>query len=168
MNLFILSLCYRQCAEAMFDKHVSKIILEAVQMLCTAKYLLDPPTDGTEIYKISHKNHPVSIWIRTSLENYTWTLNLVDAMHTEWKYRYNHPENKVHQSYEIATYLAAAAPPESAVPQKGLTPFALAMPDLYKCDDPVESYRRYYQSPEKQRIASWTKREPPSWYKENQ
>jgi len=47
----------------------------------------------------------------------------------------------------------------------GLTAFALAMPDEYKSDDAVESYRRYYMSPEKQRIASWNKkRERPEWY----
>ena len=49
---------------------------------------------------------------------------------------------------------------------RGLTPFALAMPDEYKSDDAVESYRRYYMSPEKQRIASWNKkRERPEWYR---
>ena len=165
MNLFILSLCYKECAECMFDKHISKIIIEAVQMLCTAKHVLEPTaTNEVELYKISHKNHPVSIWIRTSLENYMWTLNLVDAMHTEWKYRYNHPEEKNHKSYEMALYLAGHAPHEDAFPQKGLTQFALAMPDIYKCDDPVDSYRNYYQSPEKKRIASWKKREPPLWY----
>ena len=71
MNLFILSLCFRECAEWMFDKHISKMIVEAVQMLSTAKRVLDPLEEGSDeegvkLYKISHKNHPVSIWIRTS------------------------------------------------------------------------------------------------------
>jgi hypothetical protein len=39
------------------------------------------------------------------------------------------------------------------------------MPDKYKTDDPVISYRNYYMSEEKQRIASWKKkREKPEWY----
>lgn len=66
MNLFILSLCFRECAEWMFDKHISKMIVEAVQMLSTAKRVLGPSEADSEeikIYKISHKNHPVSIWI---------------------------------------------------------------------------------------------------------
>jgi len=47
----------------------------------------------------------------------------------------------------------------------GLTHFALAMPDIYKTDDAVISYRNYYMSEEKQRIASWKKkRERPDWY----
>jgi len=164
MNLFILSKSCKECAEFMYDKHIVKIILEAVQMLCTAKLLLDPPTDGTELYKISHKNHPVSIWIRESFENYIWTLELVEAMHTEWKYRYGHPENVEHKSYKVAKYLAQHSPPESCFPKKGLTTFALAMPEIYKCEDPIESYRKYYKSPEKIRLASWKKREPPSWF----
>ena len=40
-----------------------------------------------------------------------------------------------------------------------LTPFALAMPDEYKSENQVESYRNYYMSPEKQKIATWKKKE---------
>ena len=84
MNLFILSLCFQECVESMFDKHVSKILLEAVQMLCTTMQIVDPDNpvkDKVKIYKIAHKNHPVTIWMRASLDNYIWTLNLVEAMH---------------------------------------------------------------------------------------
>ena len=168
MNLFILSLDFKECAEAMFDKHVSKILLEAVQMLCTAIQIVDPENEinkQIKLYKIAHKNHPVTIWMRTSLENYLWTLNLVDAMHTEWKYRYNHPPEKMHKSYIVAKYLREYAPEEGKFPKIGLTRFALAMPDECKCEDPIESYRRYYQTKEKQKIASWKKREKPEWYK---
>lgn len=168
MNLFILSLCFRKCAEFMFDKHVHKMILEAVQMLSTAKRILDPDDPNLEnspVYKIAHKNHPVTIWMRASLDNYMWTISLVEAMHDEWKYRYNHPPEKEHKSFTVAMYLKEHAPPEENFPEKGLTPFALAMPDEYKTDDPVESYRNYYQSKDKQLIASWKKRETPHWYK---
>ena len=167
MNLFILSLNFQECAESMFDKHVSKMILEAVQMLCTAIQLIDEDSEintKIQIYKIAHKNHPVTIWMRTSLENYTWALNLVDAMHTEWKHRYNHPPEKMHKSYVVAQYLGQYAPSADKFPTVGMTPFALAMPIECKCEDPVESYRIYYQTPEKQRIASWKNREKPQWY----
>lgn len=158
MNLFILSLCFTECAQAMFDKHIYKMILEAVQMLSTAKRIMEPDAEGP-MYKISHRNHPVSVWIRTSIENYMWTLKMVRAMHKEWQFRYGHTHR--HKSYIVARWLKKNPPP---LPSLGLTPFALAMPDQYKTDDPVESYRRYYQSPEKQRIASWKNREKPDWY----
>jgi hypothetical protein len=167
MNLFILSLNFAECAEAMFDKHVSKILLEAVQMLCTAIQIVDVENEiGSKIklYKIAHKNHPVTIWMRASLENYMWALNLIDAMHNEWKYRYNHPPEKMHKSYIVAKYLREFAPAANKFPQSGLTPFAQAMPVECKCEDAVEAYRRYYQTPEKQKIASWRRREKPNWY----
>ena len=168
MNLFILSLIQREIEESMMDKHVSKILLEAVQMLCSAKRVLDP--DDVEVneklYKMAHKNHPVTIWCRTSKANYVWVLDLVDALHVEWKYRYEHPESKMHKSYLVAQELRRHIPSDDVFPQKGMTPFALAMPDQYKdYADPVESYRRYYMSEEKQKIASWKKlREKPEWY----
>ena len=167
MNLFILSLCFRECAESMFDKHVSKILLEAVQMLCTTIQVIDPENkiqEKIKLYKMAHKNHPVTIWMRSSLENYIWTLDLVEAMHEEWKYRYDHPAEKTHKSYVVAKYLREYAPSADKFPNKGLTKFALAMPVDCHCDDPVEAYRKYYQTPEKQRIASWKKRGKPSWY----
>jgi hypothetical protein len=166
MNLFILSLDPAKIAEYMMDKHVSKILLEAVQMLCTAKRILDPEDEKTnsKIYKLAHINHPVSIWVRSSLANFMWTLQLVEDIHYEWKYRYDHPDTS-HKSYLVAQLLNESIPDPCKFEKVGLTPFALAMPDVYKTDDPVESYRNYYMSEEKQRIASWNKtRDPPDWY----
>ncbi len=158
---------FRECAKWMFDKHVSKMILEAVQMLCATIQILDPDnpiSSHVKLYKISHKNHPVTIWMRTSLENYMWTLDMVEAMHDEWKFRYNHPSDKMHKSYILATYLRQFAPSADKFPTTGLTPFAMAMPDEYKRSDPVEAYQLYYQSPDKKKIATWKNREKPAWY----
>jgi hypothetical protein len=194
MNLFILSLDPAKIAEYMMDKHIAKIILEAVQMLCTTQRLLvgDRP-GGCDpcVYKIAHKNHPVTIWCRAAQANFIWTLDLIDAMHTEWKYRYGHPTHKQHKSYNVAQYLRQNIPPATAferVKVAGImTPFALAMPDEFKvrmaatCDDAaaaptgtshgadiydaVASYRSYYLSEPKRRIAKWAKlRETPLWY----
>jgi hypothetical protein len=162
MNLFILSLLQWEIAQSMMDKHVGKILLEAVQMLCTAKRVLDPD-DVDGLYKMAHKNHPVTIWCRKSRANFIWTLDLVDELHKEWRFRYGHPETKIHKSYLIALKLRERIP---TFEEEELTPFALAMPEEYKTDDPVESYRNYYMSEEKQRIATWNKRrEKPDWYK---
>jgi len=173
MNLFILSLIHKQCAEWMIDKHISKMIIEAVQMLSTGKWILDPEDiekKGLKIYKCCHINHPTTKWIRRSRENYIWTLLMVEAMHNEWKYRYGHPAEKMHGSYLVAIELARNMPRKDQFPEEGLTPFALAMPDKYKpinyngIEDAVEAYHRYYQSPEKQGFASWKNRDKPEWY----
>ncbi len=171
----------------MMDKHIAKIILEAVQMLCTTQRLL---TDANEcdpcVYKIAHKNHPVTIWCRAAQANFIWTLDLIDAMHQEWKYRYGHPAHKHHKSYGVAQYLRQNIPPESAFERIKIagvmTPFALAMPDEFKIRalpdalptgtshgndvyDAVASYRSYYLSEPKRRIAKWVKlRGTPIWY----
>ena len=175
----------------MMDKHIAKIILEAVQMLCTTQRLLladtGIPIDPC-VYKIAHKNHPVTIWCRAAQANFIWTLDLIDAMHTEWKYRYSHPASKQHKSFGVAQYLRRNIPPAATferVKNAGvMTPFALAMPDEYKIRaipetlptptgtshgndiyDAVASYRSYYLSEPKRRIAKWAKlRGTPLWY----
>jgi hypothetical protein len=167
MNLFILSLIQKEIAEYMMDKHVSKILLEAVQMLCSAKRILDPDDEINEtIYKLAHKNHPVTIWCRKSKANFLWTLDLIEELHEEWRFRYGHPVMKFHKSYLMALTLKQHLPNDDKFEETGLTPFALAMPIEYKSDDPVESYRKYYMSADKQKIASWKKgRKQPEWYK---
>ena len=166
MNLFILSLIQREIAQYMMDKHVSKILLEAVQMLCSAKRILEPDDEiNTKLYKLAHKNHPVTIWCRTSKANFVWTLDLIEELHKEWRFRYGHSEKKIHKSYTMAQVLRNHIPSDDAFKEVGLTPFALAMPIEYKTDDPVESYRKYYMSQEKQKIATWKKaRAKPEWY----
>jgi len=168
MNLFILSLIQREIAQYMMDKHVSKILLEAVQMLCSAKRLIDPDDIdvNNQIYKMAHKNHPVTIWCRKSKANFIWTLDLIEELHNEWRFRYNHDETKFHKSYLMALILRENIPSDDKFEEVGLTPFALAMPEQYKSNDPVKSYRNYYMSNEKQKIASWKKgRTKPEWYK---
>jgi hypothetical protein len=70
----------------------------------------------------------------------------------------------MHKSYIVAQYLRKYAPSPDKFPNRGLLKFALAMPVECKCNDPVEAYRKYYQTPEKQKIASWKKRGKPEWY----
>ena len=67
MNLFILSLNFQECAECMFDKHVSKIILEAVQMLCTTIQIIDPDNEIQNEIK-NNLNNPI---IQDILNQYT-------------------------------------------------------------------------------------------------
>ena len=157
MNLFVLSKSKRRIARYMVDKHIGKMILESVQMLSTTKRVLDPRSDFGPIYKLVHKNHPVTKWVRASYLNYVWLLDLVDEMHKEWQYRYG---DKIHKSYIVAQFLREHPPPLEAFEFEEMTPFALAMPDIYKTDDAIESYRAYYRT----KPASWKNREKPYWF----
>jgi hypothetical protein len=130
------------------------MIVESVQLLSTAAR-----TAGIDKgYAITHMNHPCSKWARESMNNWLWLKQLAYELQDEWKFRYNHPPSKVHKSMEILSTITT--PP---LPNKGLTPFALAMPDKYKSDDAVQSYRDYYIG-EKQHIAAWRRRGKPEWF----
>jgi hypothetical protein len=65
-----------------------------------------------------------------------------------------------HKSYIVAQFLRENPPPLEAFEFDKMTPFALAMPDIYKTDDAIESYRAYYRT----KPASWKNREKPYWF----
>jgi hypothetical protein len=89
-----------------------------------------------------------------------WTLDLIVALHREWRFRHNH--KKLHKSYLISLYIRDNIP--TNFPETGLTPFALAMPDKYKVEgDPIQSYRNYYCG-DKRDMATWKRRERPEWF----
>ena len=71
----------------------------------------------------------------------------------------------VKSAFEMLKGVKENMPSDDKFDEERLTPFALAMPNEFKTDDPVESYRNYYMSEPKQKIASWKKkREKPEWY----
>jgi len=152
MNIFVLDDNAIKCAEYHNDKHCVKMILESTQILCGVHW-----TCGSEApYKLTHKNHPCSIWARESLSNYVWLLELAHSLCTEYEYRYG----KQHKCMTILNWCTENMP---TIPEKGLTNFALAMPDYYKKDTAIESYRAYYMG-DKRHIAKWSKRNTPFWY----
>ncbi len=169
MNIFILSLNVNRCAKYYFDKHVHKIISEIAQMMSVAITILlkEKYYDSSRICKPSHANHPVSVWLRSSIGNWNWTMQLADCLHDEWKGRYGHPEERLHLSYVKILYIRELVEKyDIDFGAEAMTPFALAMPDEYKSDDAVESYRQYYMNNvEKRRMASWKNREQPYWWR---
>ena len=156
MNIFVLDLDPKKCAEYHVNRHVVKMVLETAQLLCGVHHVTD---NKYEIpYKLSHKNHPCSIWARECYENYVWLCDLGMELCTEYTYRYN----KRHKSQAIIEWCIVNKP---NIPEKGdITPFALAMPDEYKVKSVVQSYRNYYMGA-KSGFAVWTNREVPKWYK---
>ena len=100
------------------------------------------------------ENHPCTIWVRQSLDNYEWLYCLSLALNDEYGYRYG----KSHKSVdEVILKL-----PDIDLPRKGLTPFAQAMPDEYKNEDAITAYRKYYME-DKYNLFSWKHREVPEW-----
>lgn len=156
MNIFFLHFNPRICAQLHVDKHVIKMILETCQLLCSAVHLCG---DYTPCYKLTHKNHPCSKWVRESSYNYNWLCKLGLELCYEYTYRYG----KIHKCQKYITDLKDRPP---NLPNKGLTKPAQAMPDLYKIKNIVESYRYYYVY-EKNELLCWrgkiSGREQPIW-----
>ena len=90
MNIFYLDRDPKIAAQLACDKHVVKMILESAQMLCTAHRVLDgdEPADHGGMYKMVHKNHPSTIWTRTSEMNYQWHWRYFDSLLKEYTHRY--------------------------------------------------------------------------------
>jgi hypothetical protein len=153
MNIFILDNDVKKCAQYHVDKHVLKMVVETSQLLCGVHWVL-----GDEApYKLSHKNHPCAIWARESLSNYVYLCELGLELCNEYTYRYG----KRHKSLDVILWCIINRP---NIPDKGFTEPAKAMPDEYKVDDVVQSYRNYYMGA-KSGFAVWKMRDIPHWYK---
>ena len=70
MNIFVLDYDTKTCAQMHCDKHCVKMILETAQLLCGVHHMINPTSTLQVPYKLSHRNHPCSIWARECLENY--------------------------------------------------------------------------------------------------
>jgi len=155
MNIFFLDENPTLSAKYHVDKHVVKMILETAQLLCGVHHATDQVTDQVP-YKLSHKNHPCAIWARESLSNYLYLCELGLELGKEYTYRYG----KRHKSIEVIEWCIVNKP---NIPDIGFTKPAMAMPDEFKVDSVVESYRNYYMGA-KISLASWKNREKPKWF----
>jgi hypothetical protein len=153
MNIFVLSLDPREAAEYHCDKHVVKMILETAQLLYCSHWMLNPDGLPPTAYKKTHPNHSCSIWIRESIENYRWLSELGLALCEEYTYRYG----KRHKTQDHLEWLASHIPP---LPEVARTQFRMAMPNEFKCEDPILAYHAYYLIA-KERMLIFTKRPPP-------
>lgn len=140
MNIFVLDTDPKIAAQYHCDKHVVKMILETAQLLCTAHHVNGINANVEDyLYKQTHINHPCAIWARQSKENYDWLTELGLRLCKEYTKRYD----KVHKSQYLIQLLTVHDPID--YPKKGLTEFAIAMPEEYRLNEVVSSYRNYYK-----------------------
>jgi hypothetical protein len=151
VNIFILDSNIKRCAQYHCDKHVVKMILESAQILSTVLRLNDVDYG----YKVTHVNHPCTLWAGKSLSNWKWLRELASALNNEYRFRFKKEIN--HKSFDLIQSM-----PALIIPDFGLTSFAQVMPEEYRHKDPVIAYRNYYAG-EKGRILIWTKRTTPFW-----
>ncbi len=180
MNIFVLDLEPKKCAEYHCDKHLVKMITEHNQILAAVKWLNigvekkvhitqelkdsfhDFPRrfeDGSpNPYGITHKNHPCTVWARQCWENYDWLCKVTLEMCKEYTKRYG----KVHAGEAICAWFYRNKPvlPINDV----MTPFAQAMPEDCQQPNAVTAYRNYYVKYKKE-IAKWNYTGEPEWFK---
>jgi hypothetical protein len=169
MNIFYLDKRPDDAAEMHCDKHCVKMILEYAQMLSTAHRVLDEDDAHPDLYKIAHKNHPSTIWTRSSKQHYDWLFRLFRMLSEEYTKRYSKKtliknfggEFKVHKSWDKLGKILEIAPKN--IEDNGWTDPPQCMPDHCKDDDVVRAYRNYYIL-EKNNFAVWKYSGTPKWY----
>jgi hypothetical protein len=156
MNIFILDFEPKLAAKYHCDKHVPKMILETAQLLSTA-HVLTKSRYSDLVYKPTHINHPCSIWVRESKDNYCWAWDLFYHLNNEFFMR----RGKIHLTYTKLKDILCHTP---ELPLKGLTKFAQAMPDQYKDICPVKAYRNYYLGAKDFAKWEWPNSSVPFWW----
>ena len=110
-------------------------------MLSTAHRVLDGDEYANEmgLYKLAHKNHPSTIWVRSSELNYRWLWEHYVALMDEYTYRYD----KTHATSRLRDALDKTPDNMPAI-QLTDTPWSAppqCMPDYCKGDDAVLTTR---------------------------
>jgi hypothetical protein len=133
------------------DSHAIKIILESCQMMATAY------PKGAAPYKHTHANHPMSVWVRSSLDNFIWTLDYCYALCAEYTFRFG----KRHKSQDVADWFSDNLP---NIPDTGFIdpPRCFGVVPVEKSDCIVSDYQEYYKLG-KSHLFKWSKRNKPDW-----
>ena len=146
MNIFVLDMNARKAAQAIDCVRLSKMCVETAQMMASALRRHGatdeqmPLTKSGTPYKGGYAHHPCTVWAGDTRSNYFWLAQHGDELCREYRKRFG----KAHACHEPILIMCGIL--YALIPTGDLTPFAQAMPDEYKDDDPVVAYRAYYQS----------------------
>ena len=163
MNIFGIegdgkSIDWVESAKSQDNYRVVKMILESCQMLCTNLNHLY----GKQVapYRSCHLNHPSTKWARESSANFLSLIQHTHSLLDEYKSRFG--EHKIHKCEGVLVRCIDLYD-RDLFDKHEETPLPLAMPDEYKSDNIVESYRKFYAS--KPRIR-YPEHKVPGWFKD--
>ena len=148
-------------AHRIIDGYSSKAASKSGKMQVKVWVHPDQELDDV-LYKATHSTHPCTAWTMTSSTNYDWHYRHFVALCDEYTYRYG----KVHLTDKLLRQKLSGLP--NNINHGPLTKFALAMKSNPECmfpDDPVRSYRAFYQTKQERFKMVWTNREVPEWFK---
>tara|TARA_R110000744_G_scaffold127680_1_gene234576 strand:+ start:919 stop:1431 length:513 start_codon:yes stop_codon:yes gene_type:complete len=141
-------------AQSQDNYRVVKMILESCQILSTVlnEQGIDAP------YRSFNPKHPSCLWAAESSDNFTNLVVHCAAMIEEYEERFN----KTHKCKAVLTKIINLFE-ASNFPTDKPTPLRMAMPDIFRSSNIVESYRKFYASKPRMR---YPKEKIPSWFKE--
>jgi hypothetical protein len=167
MNIFCTDECPKISAQSLDNIRVNKMITESLQMLVTAMRLkgaseedLPCRVDGQPM-KISHVNHPCSIWVRESRQNYLWLWEHLKSLTEEFEFRYG-------KKHHGASQLEKAYKGAFLIEDKPITSFQNS--SVFKNKPTFEAYKATMVNKWKNdtRIPSWGSRQKPNWYEQGE
>lgn len=157
MNIFVSDDDPIISAQNLDDKRLVKMVLETAQMISAVAHRHSAAGDW---YKLTHKNHPCTLWAGDSAVNYEWLYDHGLALAAEYQHRFN----REHKSLAIIKRGEALLSLEYELQVTG-TPFANCT--TYKNLPVIDAYRKYLGDKwGADKAPKWTNRSPPTWYKE--
>ena len=166
MNIFAVNPSAKESARQLPLKLVIKMPTETAQLLTcvfSKEQLISRvpyKSDGTP-YRHFNPKHPCSIWIKESYGNFIWALKHGVELCGLYQKLYK----REHGTTMLLTWLAIHQGELLNLFKKTeMTPFAQAMPEKYKNEDPHLAYRNYMVA-EKSHYAKWaTVEQIPDWW----
>jgi len=95
MNLFMLDYNIAKSAKCLDDRRLNKMVTETAQLMCAgiASFKIKPAPP----YKITHANHPLTVWTTTNKNNLVYLAYYIDRLNQEYDVRKSH--NRQHMAY---------------------------------------------------------------------
>lgn len=108
------------------------------------------------------RNHPCSKWVREDRAGFLYAQNLLRALCDEFTYRFDN-------LHATDTFYFGKLPEvniDKLFPhRRRRKPVPLATGEKHPLDaDPVEVYRRFYETKQQRWKLQWTKRDKPKWF----
>lgn len=153
MNIFYVNSDPEIAAMELCKVHVRKMIVESAQILSTAHRVQEDYVEVPVMYKVTHKNHPSSIWARETTQNYNWLYEHFKALCEV----YEADSGRVHATAQ--KLLKVLSEPPIGLPDKGLTPIAVCMPLEFQVKGLGSDV--CYQNYLKDKYSEWMSREKP-------
>lgn len=163
INMFMLDNDIKKSASYTYDIHIRQQILELTQIISNVRtyYKLENIIG----FKYRFRNHPISIWARSSLMNYIHIINYCRILQDEL---YHRGYMKIHKCLKLINSISDNINfLKTIFPILEKQKYPQFMPDIFKSHDTIFSYRCYYFFLKRYKLpfgTTWKNREIPFWF----